>query len=237
MSGSGPKPPGLGVTRLWRLSPGAQRDVCSRCHLQGDARIDLVNGTVNRTHPIAGQIPVLVPSGTLVDFRFVGQVERLALSRCFKSSPAMTCTTCHDPHTGVRAQGVESFDKACVACHETLGAHTSLAAAQVTGEPSRSARGCVDCHVRRSQPFDLPHVRTADHFIRRRIERPQHDIPHRQFAAREAELTIFDDSRLRPALERTAGRRWASGVKAMGLVTMGRFAEAAYHFEAFPPPL
>jgi hypothetical protein len=237
MSGrSGSKPRGLAVTRLWRLSAGAQRDICARCHLQGDARIDLVNGTVDRTRPIAGQIPVLVPSRTIVDFRFVGQIERLALSTCFKSSPAMTCTTCHDPHTGVRAQGVQSFDRACVACHEKLGAHTSVSVAQVTGEPARSARGCVDCHVRRSQPFDLPHVRTADHFIRRRIERPQHDIPHRQFAVREAELTIFDDGRLRPTLESAAGRRWASGVMAMGLLTMGRFAEAARHFEAFPPP-
>ena len=235
-SRSGSKPAGLGVTRLWRLSPGEQRDICARCHLQGDARIDLVDGTVNRTHPIAGQIPVLVPAGTIADFRFVGQMERLALSRCFTSSPAMTCTTCHDPHTGVRAQAVESFDRACVNCHEKLGAHTSLTVAQVTGEPARSARGCVDCHVRRSQPFDLPHVRTADHFIRRRIERPQHDIPHRQFAAREAGLTIFHDGRLRSALESTPGRRWASGVMAMGLVTMGRFAEAARHLEVFPPP-
>jgi hypothetical protein len=112
----------------------------------------------------------------------------------------------------VRAQGVESFDRACVACHEKLGPHTSLSVEHVTGEAARSERGCVDCHVRRSQPFDLPHVRTADHFIRRRIERPQHDIPHRQFAAREAGLTIFD-----------AGRRWSAGVMAMGLLTMGRF--------------
>jgi predicted CXXCH cytochrome family protein len=236
MSRSGSKPAGLGLTRLWRLSPGEQRDVCARCHLQGDARIDLVSGTVNRTHAIAGQIPVLVPSGAITDFRFVGQLERLALSECFKASPAMTCTTCHDPHTGVRAQGVESFDKACVSCHEKLGVHTSRAVPQVTGEPARTARGCVDCHVRRSQPFDLPHVRTADHFIRRRIERPEHDIAHRQFAAREAELTIFDDGRLRATLGTPAGRRWASGVMAMGLVTMGRFAEAARHFEAFPPP-
>jgi predicted CXXCH cytochrome family protein len=231
-----PRVAGLGVIRLWRLSPGEQRDICARCHLQGDARIDLVDGAVDRTRPIAGQIPVLVPTTTQTDFRFVGQVERLALSECFRASPAMTCTTCHDAHTAVRAQGVESFEQACIGCHKTLGKHTSLTVTDVTGEAPRSAAGCVDCHVRRSQPFDLPHVRTADHFIRRSVEGPQHDIPHRQFAARESGLAIYDDGRLRPALESAAGRRWAGGILAMGLLTMGRFKEAAAHLDAFPPP-
>lgn len=235
---------GLGVARLGRLTPGQQRDVCARCHLQGDARIDLVNGAPDRARPLAGQIPVLVPAAAQAGFRFVGQLERLALSACFRSSPAMTCTTCHNPHAGVRAQGVESFDRACIACHNPPPAHTGthegrstpLTPAQVTGDAARSAAGCVDCHVRRSQPFDLPHVRTADHFIRRRIERPQHDVPHRQFAAREGALVLYDDGRLRAALGTAAGRRWADGVTAMGLLTMGRFAEAARLLASFPPP-
>ena len=42
----------------------------------------------------------------------------------------------------------------------------------MTGGEPRSAAGCVDCHVRRSQPFDLTEVRSADHWIRRRIEPP-----------------------------------------------------------------
>jgi len=226
MSGKSAAPDaGLGVVRIGLLSAGAQRDICARCHLQGDARIDLVDGKVDRNHPIAGQIPVLVPSRAQTDFRFVGQVERLALSACFKSSPAMTCTTCHDPHTAVRAQGVESFERACIACHQTVGAHSS-----------RTTGGCVGCHVRRSQPFDLPHVKTADHYIRRQIEPPQQDVPHRQFAAVEGALTVYDDGRLRPVLETAAGGRWVRGVTAISLLTMGRFADAARHFAAFPPP-
>jgi predicted Zn-dependent protease len=227
---------GLGLAPLGRLSPGAQRDVCARCHLQGDARIDLVNGAPDRTRPLAAQIPVLVPALEQTDFRFVGQLESLVLSACFRSSPAMTCTTCHDPHTGTRAQGVESFDRACIACHKPSPTHTSLTTRQVTGEPARGAAGCVDCHVRRSQPFDLPHVRAADHFIRRRIERPQHDVAHRQFAAREGALVLYDDGRLQAALGTAAGRRWAGGVTAMGLLTMGRFADAARLLAAFPSP-
>jgi hypothetical protein len=251
---------GLGIRRLARLSPGEQRDVCARCHLQGDARIELVNGPPSPDRLMAGQIPVLVPRRAITDFRFVGQLERLSLSACFKGSPSMTCSTCHDPHTGVAAQGVASFDAACIACHEQsrrgirdtppgglagspgassnipLSDHTHLTVRDVTGEASRSEAGCVDCHVRRSQPFDLPHVRTADHFIRRRIERPVMNIPHRQFSVREGEFELYEDGRLASALETTEGRRWRSGVLAMGLLMFGRFSDAARHFNTFPPP-
>jgi predicted CXXCH cytochrome family protein len=216
----------IGLTRLGKLAPGSQRDVCARCHLQGDARIDLVRGKPRRDLPLAGQIPVLVPRETVEDFRFVGQLERLALSACFRGSPSMTCTSCHEPHRGVRTQGVASFDAACVRCHQTVPGHTSL-----TREAS-----CVDCHIRRSQPFDLPHVRSADHRIVRHPRPPQHDIPHRQFAAPEGELVLFDDGRLQKRLESPEGQRWLSGVLAMGLVSMGRIEEAARRFDEFPPP-
>jgi hypothetical protein len=226
----------IGLRRLGALAAGAQRDVCARCHLQGDVRIDLVDGAVRHDAPLAGQIPVLVPRRALPDFRFVGQLERLALSACFRKSPSMTCTTCHHPHSSVAAQGVESFDAACRECHTVAPDHTSLTVAEVTGHPARSRAGCVDCHVRRSTPFDLPHVRTADHFVQRRIRRPEPDVPHRQFADREGELVIFDDGRLASSLATEAGRRWQSGVLAIGLLPTMRIAEAARHFEKFPPP-
>ena len=227
---------GLGIARLGRLPAGTQRDVCARCHLQGDARIELVSGAPSREHPIAAQIPVLVTRGPEADFRFVGQLERLALSACFRGSPAITCTTCHDPHTAVATQGVASFDARCVACHKDLGAHTTLTVAQVTGEAPRTGAGCVDCHVRRSQPFDLPHIRTADHFVRRRIERPRMDVPHRQFNAREGSVDLFDDGRLAAGLQSAEGKTWRSGVLGMGLLSLGRFRESAQHFSVFPRP-
>ena len=226
----------IGLRRLGKLPPAAQRDVCARCHLQGDVRVDLVPGGVRVDAPLAGQIPVLVPRKALPDFRFVGQLERLALSACFQRSPAMTCTTCHQPHSGVAAQGVESFDAACQRCHAVAPSHTTLTVSEVAGHPARSAAGCVDCHVRRSAPFDLPHVRSADHFIQRRIRLPQLDVPHRQFADVEGELVLYDDGRLGPGLATPEGQRWQSGVLAMGLMSMMRLEEAARHFEKFPPP-
>jgi hypothetical protein len=226
----------IGLARLSKLAPASQRDVCARCHLQGDARIDLVGGKPRSGAPLAGQIPVLVTSSATDDFRFVGQLERLALSACFRSSPAMTCTSCHEPHRGVATQGVESFDARCAGCHAIAQSHTSLTVSEVTEEPARSRAGCVDCHVRRSQPFDLPHVRSADHFIRRRIPPPRHDVPHRQFADPKGEPLLFDDGRLARSLQTAEGKRWLSGIRGMGLVSMGRFEEAAGHFDEFPSP-
>jgi hypothetical protein len=148
----------------------------------------------------------------------------------------MTCTTCHQPHSGVAAQGVESFDATCQRCHTVAASHTTLTVPAVTGHPARSAQGCVDCHVRRSAPFDLPHVRSADHFIQRRIRLPQLDVPHRPFADVDGELAVYDDGRLAPSLATPEGQRWQSGVLAMGLMSMMRLEEAARHFEKFPPP-
>jgi hypothetical protein len=187
--------------------------------------------------PLAGQIPVLVPVHQSEDFRFVGQVERLALSACFKNSPEMTCTTCHDPHTGVAEQGPASFEAACLSCHEdATPRHTTLTVTAVTGASARTPNGCVDCHVRRSQPFDLPHIRSADHFIRSTIPRPETDMPYRSFSDPGGPLQVFDDGRLADVLAAPEGQRWRDGLLAMGLVTMGRVEEAIPLFALFPPP-
>jgi len=231
----------LGIDRVSSLSASLQRDRCARCHLQGDARFELTR-SLDLNVPIAAQFPVLVTSAEPDDdFRFVGQLERLAHSECFKQSPTMTCPTCHDPHTGAVSQGIVSFEKACLSCHVELEPHAREALARssvesITGDPSRTELGCVDCHVRRSQPFDLPHVRTADHFIRREISPPEDSIPHRQFTAPGMGLQLYNDSALSPLLAQEPGKRWLAGVEAMGLLTLGDVEGAAARFARFPAP-
>lgn len=236
MSGSSPSDGGeIGLRRLGSLPAPIQRDVCARCHLQGDARLELDRELPRAGLPTVVHWPVLVPENQADEFRFVSQLERLAVSACFQGS-TMTCTTCHEPHTGVREQGVASFDRACQQCHEMCSRPQELSAEQVTGEPARTEAACVDCHVRRSQPFDLPHVRSADHWVRRSIPRPQDDLPHRQFAAADSPLKIFDDGRLKTHLATPEGQLWRAGVMAVGLATLGKLPEAAALFERFPPP-
>jgi hypothetical protein len=230
----------IGLPRLAALEPPVQRDVCSRCHLQGDARSELVASRPAYDLPLVAQVSILVPADPPADdFRFVGQMERLALSPCFIGSPALTCTTCHQPHTAVAAQGTASFDAACMECHDGGSACNrppDLTVETVAGNPARTADGCVDCHVRRSQPFDLPHLRTADHHIRRHIPLPQDDIPHRAVADPAGPVALWDDGRLAVLLAQPGGERWRRGAEALGLVSLQRFEEAMERLEDFPPP-
>lgn len=228
----------IGVARIGALPAAAQRDICARCHLQGDVRIDLAGGAPHPDKPLAAVTPVVAGTGGGDDFRFVGQSERLALSACFQATPDMTCATCHDPHAGVAAQGLESLEGSCVACHAALPPDHmgSVAVAAVTGAPARTEAGCIDCHMRRSEPFDLPHVRSADHFVRRSIPPPEEDGSHRQFADRLGPHALVSDSRLDAALATEAGRRWRDGVMALAMARLGRFEESAALFERFPEP-
>ncbi len=229
-----------GLDDLAALPARVQLDVCARCHLQGDFRWELT-GPANGPHraaSLAARLPTLVAGDPGDDFRFVGQHERLELSACFTASPAMTCSTCHEAHRGVAAQGTASFDARCQSCHEAEGCSrpADLEVEAVTGEPGRSAAGCVDCHVRRSQPFDLTHVRSADHWIRRRTPPPEQGIPHRQFQDRDGVLELWGRSSIAEALATPAGATWEAAVRAMGLATLGRFDEAAEWFGRLPAP-
>lgn len=239
----------LGIASLGQLPVAEQRDVCARCHLQGDARLDLVAASPDPLEPLAAQIPVLLPAEQGDDFRFVGQVERLMQSPCYLQSEAMTCNTCHDPHRGVAAQGLAKFEAICQSCHggddQACSRSAELTVEEASGRGARTldqpgqgtvaAQGCVDCHMRRSQPFDLPHVASVDHWIRRRIPPPQDDVPHRQFADREGPVEVYDDGRLKDLLATAAGSRWQAGVEAISLLTMGRIEDAAERFDRFPP--
>jgi len=227
----------IGVARLGELGAGAQRDVCARCHLDGEARVELhpLVGYGPRRHPLHQDRPVLVPALPDDDFRFVAQLDRLVLSACFRGSPDMTCTTCHAPHRAVAAQGPASFEAACLRCHAAADCTRppELTVIEVTGAESRTAQGCVDCHVRRSQPYDLAGVRTTDHWIRSRIARPSTAPPRAQHGG---PLALFDDGRLAVALDSDGGRAWASGLVALGLWRRGDVKQAAELLDQLPPP-
>jgi hypothetical protein len=231
----------IGIARLGALTAGAQRDVCARCHLEGDALIALAGrpGYGPQSQSILGTRPVLVPARPDVDFRLVSQLERLALSACFRGTPSMTCTTCHLPHAAVAAQGTDDFDQRCLGCHAgsdpTCSRAPDLRVRNVSGEPARTTAGCVDCHVRRSQPFDLPLLRTADHFVRRVIPLPD-TPPMRHFADPDGALTVFGDERTSAARGSEAGRRWTEGLVALGLLKQGQLDQGLSLLDRFPEP-
>jgi len=80
------------------------------------------------------------------------QVGLLRRSKCFRSSPTMSCSTCHDVHQPQR--DVALFVPKCLTCHTTRG-HPQ---AEKIG--NRMMTDCIDCHMptRKSRliRFDTP---------------------------------------------------------------------------------
>ncbi len=77
------------------------------------------------------------------------QVGLLQSSKCFRSSPDMSCSTCHDIHRP--EHDLAGFARKCLACHET--AHHPMAAE--IGD--RLMTLCVDCHMpsRKSRAIEI----------------------------------------------------------------------------------
>ena len=77
------------------------------------------------------------------------QVALLQRSKCFRSSPGMSCSTCHDVHRPQR--DVTAFVEKCLACHET----SQHPMATEIGE--RLTTACIDCHMpnRRSKAIEI----------------------------------------------------------------------------------
>jgi predicted CXXCH cytochrome family protein len=230
----------LGLERLGALPARRQVDICSRCHLQGEGHLFLEPVEPGGPQPddFTMRRPVFVPAEPGDDFRFVGQVHRLSLSECFQQSPELTCTSCHDPHAAAAAQGTAAFDARCVTCHDggdDCVRPPSLSVREVTRASARSDDGCVDCHVRRSQPFDLPHVRTADHFVRRHIPAPAAP-PLRMWEAEGGPLQVYRDERHDELLESSAGERWEQAALGAMFTRMGQRERAAAAFELLAAP-
>ena len=140
------------------LEPIQQMDICARCHLEGDARIEMLPPAHPDFQPgddLLARRAVAVSTNPGEDFGFVSQTNRLALSACFQNSTSMTCTTCHDPHYPMRLQSEERKNKSCLKCHADSQLHQT---------PQKGS--CVECHMPQRRPFDLDKVTIHDHYIR-----------------------------------------------------------------------
>jgi mono/diheme cytochrome c family protein len=95
------------------------------------------------------------------------QLVRLSLSRCYRESTDLTCTSCHDPHKDEHAQH-DIFAERCLKCHEIAQC------GGVDAMGSLADANCISCHMplrhdekirlQGPQADQLPLIR--DHFIR-----------------------------------------------------------------------
>ncbi len=155
-----------------KLPIDRQFDVCRRCHMQGAA--------VWKRSPLEFR-----PALRLSDFENVfwpryadsthqfimaSHPDRLQMSACFTESRkrpetfgAMTCTTCHDPHVGVKTLGADHYAQVCASCHTP---ENDNLCAEDEAVRARVGDNCVSCHMPVSGSIDIPHVKVTDHFIR-----------------------------------------------------------------------
>lgn len=172
-----------------RLAPDRALDVCLQCHLETASR-----GFPDSLRKPGRAVFSFRPGESLADYkahfdRSDGKDRfevnhagyRMLQSRCFtESKGAMSCTTCHDPHTA------KARTNACGTCHGQT-------------EHTRAATDCIACHMPKRRTEDAVHVRMTEHKI---VKRPAFTEPTGEdHAVYDTELTSFFSPAAPPLLE------------------------------------
>ena len=141
------------IARIDELSQMQQVQICGFCHTPP--------GAVKRT-PFSFQ-----PGDTYADFiepavldfkdtdPHATQAPYLTVSKCFESSPSMTCTTCHNPHRDERDE-LTLFSQRCMECHGVSASQHSCT--EISLDDTAATANCIDCHMPRQTTSALPVV-------------------------------------------------------------------------------
>jgi hypothetical protein len=122
-----------------KFSRDRQVDLCALCH-NGIRSEELVpafsyvlgKSLDNYLHPNEGDLAAHPD----VHGNQVGLLEK---SRCYVSSPNMSCSTCHDVHHPERAAA--AYSDRCLSCHQV----ESCGMSKTMGH--KIAENCIDCHM------------------------------------------------------------------------------------------
>jgi len=158
-----------------RLSADRKLEVCMQCHLESTStrlpysvrRFDRGVFSFRPGQALADyaiHFDHVANTGHDDKFEIVNQAYRLLRSACFqKSSGALTCTTCHDPHDVPRGEDANAhYVGVCQKCHTQFDrSHTT-------------SKDCLSCHMPKRRTDDVVHVVMTDHYIQRR--KPSRDL-------------------------------------------------------------
>ncbi|MGH9545432.1 MAG: multiheme c-type cytochrome [Terriglobales bacterium] len=125
-----------------KLSRDRQMDLCALCHAGiGDLTAAPFSYIPGKPLEKYLALPHLDPNVS-IDVHG-SQVELLKRSRCYQSSAAMTCSTCHNVH--LPQHDLAAFSQRCLACHraESCGVYPKLG--------REIASNCIDCHMPNQQ--------------------------------------------------------------------------------------
>jgi hypothetical protein len=116
-----------------------QVDLCALCH-SGGQRVELKPAFSYLPGESLDQYLAADPAD-IADRPDVhgNQVGLLKKSRCYLSSPSMSCSTCHDVHR--RERTAAEYSDRCLGCHrwQSCGVSHTLG--------SKIAHNCIDCHM------------------------------------------------------------------------------------------
>lgn len=122
-----------------KFSRDRKVDQCALCHNGADRAETAPAFTYQPGQPLdeyLGANPADVSDRPDVHGNQVGLLKK---SRCYLSSPAMSCTTCHDVHAPERAPA--AYSDRCLACHQWR----SCGASRKLGDKIK--QDCIDCHM------------------------------------------------------------------------------------------
>ena len=179
-----------------RLTADRQMEVCLQCHLESTSsplpasivRYERQPFSYQPGEPLANFIlhfDHAPGTGHEDKFEITGSAYRLRQSQCFqKSSGALRCTTCHDPHGSPRAaEASRKYTAACRQCHGM-----ALDREVSAGKHTASA-DCIGCHMPKRRTDDVVHAVMTDHYIQRR--KPARDLLAEIPERRQGEATAY----------------------------------------------
>ena len=150
-----------------KLTPARRDSICMECHLEGNVAVERAGRHAYDFRPgdlLSDYVRHYVLTGASgKNLGAVTQVEALMQSECKrKSGQAMSCTSCHNPHSSPSPeQRVSYFRGRCLACHGE-----GLSTKHYPDQPD-----CTQCHMPASLSTDIAHTQVTDHRIPRRIEK------------------------------------------------------------------
>jgi Cytochrome c554 and c-prime len=148
----------------YSIQPGEPGVHCESCHGPGGGHVSALGrpGTILNPKRLSavelndfcGACHRNAPESDWTDkWRTRHQPSYLAQAACFrKSSGALTCLTCHDPHAPLNEVAAE-YDKRCMDCHKAVR-HSA---------PVTARGACVDCHM--PQVVISQQLRFTNHWI------------------------------------------------------------------------
>ena len=90
------------------------------------------------------------------------QYGLLTASKCFKMSPSMDCSTCHDTHKQ-ESGNLKLFSSRCLSCHEN---DNQIDCGKFTSMGTDISDNCIDCHMPKFETANIviAKLNTADNF-------------------------------------------------------------------------